>query len=130
MIQVSLQNVLNNHGIAITITGMVIVFSGLVLISLFITQLPNLLRIYDRLRARKNQGTNPVSKADLNAEAALDAAAQEDEIMAAISLVIHLELERLTGESQKITISRRPGQGSIWASAGKMRSLSQWSTHA
>jgi Na+-transporting methylmalonyl-CoA/oxaloacetate decarboxylase gamma subunit len=124
MIQISLQNVLDNRGIAITLTGMLIVFSGLVLISLFISQLPNLLRAYDRLRTRKVREANP------DAKAVPDTAAQEDEIMTAIGLVIHLELDRLTGESQKITISRRPGQGSIWASAGKMRSLSQRSTHA
>jgi hypothetical protein len=59
-----------------------------------------------------------------------EASDREEDIMTAIALVIHLELERLTGESQKITISRRPGQGSIWASAGKMRSLSQRSIHA
>ncbi len=124
MIHVSLQNVLDNHGIAITVTGMLIVFSGLVLISLFITQLPNLLSLYDRLTTRAVRDAVPVE------EAVSDAAMQEDEIMTAIGLVIHLELERLTGESQKITISRRPGQGSIWASAGKMRSLSQRSIHA
>ncbi len=123
MIHVSLQNMLDGHGIAITITGMTIVFAGLVLISLFITQLPNLLGLFDRLTTRKVQEAAPLP-------VVAEEAAQEDEIMTAIGLVIHLELERLTGESQKITISRRPGQGTIWASAGKMRSLSQRSIHA
>lgn len=124
MIHISFQNVLESHGIAITLTGMMIVFSGLVLISLFITQLPNLLSVYDRLTTRKVREKKPV------AEAITDEASPEDEIMTAIGLVIHLELERLTGESQKITISRSSGPGSIWASAGKMRSLSQRSIHA
>jgi Na+-transporting methylmalonyl-CoA/oxaloacetate decarboxylase gamma subunit len=123
MIQVSLQNVLDGHGIAISLTGMLIVFSGLVLISLFITQLPNLLALYDRLTTRRSDQSVPVPTAP-------EASDREEDIMTAIALVIHLELERLTGESQKITISRRPGQGSIWASAGKMRSLSQRSIHA
>lgn len=124
MIQISLQNVLDNHGIAITLTGMLIVFSGLVLISLFIAQLPNLLTVYDRLRTRQGR------KSDPDVKTVPATTPQEDEIMTAICLVIHLELDRITGESQKITISRHPGQGSIWASAGKMRSLSQRSTHA
>ncbi len=124
MIHISFQNVLESHGIAITLTGMMIVFSGLVLISLFITQLPNLLSVYDRLTTRKVREKKPV------AEAITDDVSPEDEIMTAIGLVIHLELERLTGESQKITISRSSGPGSIWASAGKMRSLSQRSIHA
>jgi len=124
MIHVSLQNVLDGHGIAITLTGMLIVFAGLVLISLFITQLPNLLALYDRLTTRQ------VRESASDPGGTPEVAGQEDEIMTAIGLVIHLELERLTGESQKITISRRPGQGAIWASAGKMRSLSQRSIHA
>ncbi|OHB33016.1 MAG: hypothetical protein A2X84_05535 [Desulfuromonadaceae bacterium GWC2_58_13] len=124
MIHVGLQNVMNGRGLAITIIGMTIVFSGLVAISLFIGQLPNLLKLYDRLTTHKNRQPAPL------ASEAGEEPAQENEIMTAIGLVVHLELERLTGESQKITISRRPGQGAIWASAGKMRSLSQRSTHA
>jgi len=123
MIHISLQNVLDGHGIAISITGMLIVFSGLVLISLFIAQLPSMLKWLDRLTTRKAKQPEPVALKKPVVSA-------EDEIMTAISLVIHMELERLTGESQKITISRRPGQGAIWASAGKMRSLSQRSIHA
>ncbi len=49
MIHVNWQNVLDGHGFAITIIGMAIVFSGLVLISLFIAQLPRLLALFDRL---------------------------------------------------------------------------------
>ena len=123
MIHISLQNVLDGHGVAISLTGMLIVFAGLVLISLFIAQLPALLTWFDRLTTRKAPKAEPVAVKNPVVSA-------EDEIMSAISLVIHMELERLTGESQKITISRRPGQGAIWASAGKMRSLSQRSIHA
>lgn len=125
MVHVSWQNVLDGHGFAITLIGMAIVFSGLLLISLFIAQLPRLLALFDRLTTR---AARPVAPSEALAERA--AGPQGEEIMAAISLVVHMELERLTGESQKITILRRSGQGAIWASAGKVRSLSQRSPHA
>ncbi|MDX9710079.1 MAG: OadG family protein [Trichloromonas sp.] len=125
MIHVSWQNVLDGHGFAITLIGMAIVFSGLLLISLFIAQLPRMLDLFDRLTARS---ARPAATSAPGAETA--AGPQGEELMAAISLVVHMELERLTGESQKITILRRSGQGAIWASAGKVRSLSQRSPHA
>ncbi len=125
MIHVSWQNVLDGHGFAITLIGMLIVYAGLVLISLFIAQLPRLLALYDRVTIRA-----PRTMARDGASVESATVVQGDELMAAIGLVMHMELERLTGESQKITILRRSGQGAIWASAGKVRSLSQRSTHA
>ena len=122
MVHVSWQNVLDGHGFAITLIGMAIVFAGLLLISLFITQLPRMLDLFDRLTTRQEAA----NRTDIGT-ATLP---HGDELMAAISLVVHMELERLTGESQKITILRRSGQGAIWASAGKVRSLSQRSPHA
>ena len=125
MVHVSWQNVLDGQGFAITLIGMVIVFSGLLLISLFIAQLPRMLDFFDRLTTR---AARPEAPSEAVAERVT--VPQGEEIMAAISLVVHMELERLTGESQKITILRRSGQGAIWASAGKVRSLSQRSPHA
>jgi Na+-transporting methylmalonyl-CoA/oxaloacetate decarboxylase gamma subunit len=125
MVHVSWQNVLDGQGFAITLIGMVIVFSGLLLISLFIAQLPRLLDFFDRLTTRT---ARPEAPSEAVAERVT--VPQGEEIMAAISLVVHMELERLTGESQKITLLRRSGQGAIWASAGKVRSLSQRSPHA
>jgi Na+-transporting methylmalonyl-CoA/oxaloacetate decarboxylase gamma subunit len=125
MVHVSWQNVLDGQGFAITLIGMVIVFSGLLLISLFIAQLPRLLDFFDRLTTRT---ARPEAPSEAVAERVT--VPQGEELLAAISLVVHMELERLTGESQKITILRRSGQGAIWASAGKVRSLSQRSPHA
>lgn len=125
MVHVNWQNVLDGHGFAITLIGMAIVFSGLLLISLFIAQLPRMLELFDRLVSR---AVRPAPSELAVAERAV--VSQGEELMAAISLVVHMELERLTGESQKITILRRSGQGAIWASAGKVRSLSQRSPHA
>lgn len=120
----SWQNVVDGNGIGITVTGMLIVFSGLTLISLFIGRLPNLLGLWDRLRSgepKAQTATTPPSPADQPPT--------EAEILAAIALALHLELERTAGDRQKITISRKQ-RGSIWNSAGKMRSLSQGGQHA
>lgn len=121
----SWQNVVDGNGIGITLTGMLIVFSGLLLISLFITVLPRILELQSRLRSQRGSSpavTQPVVM--------VDEEPSEAEIMALISLVLHLETERSLGEGHQLTISRKQRQGSIWASAGKMRSLSEGGSHA
>lgn len=117
----SWQNVIDGNGIGITITGMLIVFSGLLLISLFISALPRILAFKDGKSTLPENAEKPV--ADGSSEPS------EDEIMALISLVLHMETERSLGEGSKLTISRQK-RGSIWASAGKMRSLSEGGSHA
>lgn len=119
----SWQNVIDGNGIGITVTGMLIVFSGLLLISLFIAALPRALELKGRIAAIR----------DISAPVPTAAATEppsEAEIMAVISLVLHLETERSLGEGHRLTISRQNRQGSIWASAGKMRSLSEGGSHA
>lgn len=118
----SWQNVIDGNGIGISLTGMMIVFSGLLFISLFITALPRVLSLKERFSAAPTP-----SAADM---IVTDELPSDAEIMAVISLVLHLELERSLGEGHKVTISRKKRQGSIWASAGKMRSLSEGGSHA
>lgn len=113
----SWQNVIDGNGLGITITGMLIVFSGLLLISLFIAALPKLLALKESKPEKK---PTPINE---------PAEPTEDEIMAVIALVLHLETERSLGEGSRLTISRRK-RGSIWSSAGKMRSLSEGGSHA
>ncbi len=125
MIHLSWQNVLDGNGLSITITGMSIVFAGLAFISLFISQVPNALALLDRLFAPRP--SRPEPETGLTAE---PGEPTEEEVLTAIALALHLELERSSGDSQKITISRKQRQASIWASAGKMRTLSQRSIHA
>lgn len=115
----SWQNVIDGNGIGITITGMLIVFSGLLLISLFIAALPRVLALKD--------GKPEIAKQpELVAE---PGESSDGEIMAVIALVLHIETERSFGEGSRLMISRKK-RGSIWASAGKMRSLSQGGPHA
>ena len=118
----SWQNVIDGNAIGITLTGMMIVFSGLAFISLFITALPRVLNLRSYLAA------GATAKTERSIPATLEPS--EAEIMAVISLVLHMELERSLGEGGQLTISRQQRQGSIWASAGKMRSLSEGGSHA
>ncbi|MBE9487161.1 MAG: OadG family protein [Chloroflexi bacterium] len=120
----SWQNVIDGNGIGITLTGMLIVFSGLALISLFITALPRVLDWGSRLAAGKD------TPSTVQAGASVAMEPSDEEIMAALALVLHLELQHSLGEDSKVTISRQQRQGSIWASAGKMRSLSEGGSYA
>ena len=119
----SWQNVIDGQGIGITLTGMLIVFSGLALISLFILILPKLLELPGHLAKRRA----PVQE---TRQAADNSEPSEEELIAVISLVLHEEMQRSLGEWTQLTISRQQPHGSIWASAGKMRSLSEGGSHA
>ncbi len=117
--QFDLQNILDHEGLAISITGMAIVFLGLVLVSLMIFALPKVLGWLDTTRRRDRR---PVE--------ALDTAGGSDEdtrqkaIVAAIAMVLEHAMRPEDGSTvQRITI-RRSGSESIWRQAGQMRSLS------
>lgn len=117
-------NIIAGNGISITVTGMTIVFSGLILINLFIILLPRVLNGLDSIKADKDKNLQKEHDADTPAPPT------EGEIMAAISLVIHIELERCGGDMQQITIKKHPSSASFWNTAGKMRSLSNRSPYA
>ncbi|WP_321532064.1 OadG family protein [uncultured Desulfuromonas sp.] len=121
MIHFDLTNVLRGDGFTTTIIGMTIVFSGLLLISLFIRLLPKILAALDHFTAPQQARAVDVPA---------DTVPSEEEVHAAICLAIHMELERCGGDLQRITIAQRPAPGSFWNSAGKMRSLSDRSPHA
>lgn len=118
----SWQNVIDGHGLGISITGMLIVFAGLSFISFFITALPKVLAATGAERASKETVETE--------EAAAPAEPTEEDMMAILSIVLHAEMEHSTGEMTHLTISRQQRQGSVWASAGKMRSLSEGGSYA
>lgn len=117
----SWHNVLEGHGIGISITGMLIVFSGLSLISLFIVALP---RVLDR--SNRKAAAASVAKAKADAETP----ATDEDLLTVLSAVVHMELEQSHGEMKNLTIDREKRKGSAWASVGKMRSLSEGGPHA
>ncbi len=116
----SWQNVLDGHGIGISITGMLIVFSGLTLISFFITALPRILATGNK----KDKAAREAVVSETPAEPT------EEDIIAVLALVLHAEMEHSLGEMTHLTISRQQRTGSVWASAGKMRSLSEGGSYA
>lgn len=120
-----IDNIVAGHGVELAITGMIIVFSGLLLISTFIYFLPASLAWFDRL-----VGHSPAQQSALATAEAPLSTPTEDEVMAAISLALHIELERCGGDMQKLTITRSAAPGSFWNVAGKMRSLSNRSPYA
>lgn len=119
------ENISAGNGYEISLTGMAIVFSGLLLISLFIILLPRMLALLDRVTAK---GSPPTTGTETSPSA--PSPPTDEEIMAAISLAIHIELERCGGDLQRITMAKRPSSGSFWHTAGKMRSLSNRSPYA
>ncbi len=84
------QNALGEGAIAISLTGMLIVFCGLFLLSLYIGFLPRILTWVERLQAAVKQKISKESKAT-HLKLEIDT---EDEIAVAIGLVMHLEKQK------------------------------------
>ena len=124
-IDFDIQNITDNDGLAISLVGMSIVFTGLVLVSLYIIYMPKMLLLWDRMI-----GKGPPTESDIEAAMQVDeseleeSSAREQEIMAAITTVVEMALNDDDGTfMQRITI-RRSRTESIWRQAGQMRSLS------
>ncbi len=121
----SFQNVLDADGIGIAITGMAIVFSGLVLISLYISSMPKLLSRMEKVVAKK-QARKASKKAKAKAAAGPPQAITElsGELMAAVAYVIRAEKEYEDAEDhQRITV-QHDDANTVWAVTGRLRSLS------
>ncbi|MDA0747130.1 MAG: OadG family protein [bacterium] len=81
-LEFSFQNVIEGHGLDIAFTGMLIVFTALLLISLFIAALP---RILDRLSVYFPEGPEH----HLAGAPAPRAPSDETELLAAIGFALH-----------------------------------------
>jgi len=112
---ISLDN-LFNHGfnaIQFSIMGMLIVFGGLSIISIYIALLPKILGVPGQLKtkraaSKKTGDENPI--------------ADESEILLAITVALHLDQTR-GGQNQKITWQRHETSDSAWRTAGRIRGL-------
>lgn len=110
-------NIPENHALQISLMGMGVVFTGLILVSLFILLLPRILDLLDKLLNREVPAEEPLPEADEDNE-------REAEIRAAIAMVLEHALTPDDGSSlQRITIRRKPAD-SIWREVSQMRSLS------
>ena len=81
-----------NEGIPIAITGMVIVFAALVLITLFISALPRLLEAVAGVLPEVPDRQAPVD--------ASESLLPDEQMLAAIGFVLHTELQREVGVAE------------------------------
>ena len=128
------QNVLDGNGLGISVVGVLAVFTGLFLISIFITILPNLLKLTDKLFEKlgiqsggHGHATVPKKKPEkIKASPAKKPAEAEEtdqDLIAAIAYVIAAEAElEAMSDYTKLTIRRDDSQ-QIWGVAGRMRTL-------
>lgn len=143
MKEITLQNIISGHGISISITGMAIVFSGLLIITICISLLPRILELPDKIRARSIKKATPeeripeASPSEATAESTTPASDQlpatddENDIASVIALVLQLESERyFRWDSETITINREAGQPSMWGKTNKMRPVPHRRTYA
>ncbi len=112
-------NIIDGNGFGVMLTGMLIVFVGLVILVLVIMFLAKLVDKKKRPQRSLSQNPDPVELKPSTAE-----------IIAVASLVIHMESERSLGELAQTPIQRQSRHGSIWTSVGKMHSLSEGGSHA
>jgi Na+-transporting methylmalonyl-CoA/oxaloacetate decarboxylase gamma subunit len=120
--QISLDN-LFNHGfnaIQFSIMGMLIVFGGLSIISIYIALLPKILGVPGQLKTKRAAS----KKAD---EAS--PIADESELLLAITVALHLDQTR-GGKNQKITWQRHETVSSAWRTAGRIRGLAVRGHHS
>lgn len=118
MNELSVENIIAGDGIGISITGMAIVFTGLLLLSIIIFFLPKALSLFDRLFGDKEADSMTLSQIQ-------DPFREGDELVTAIAIVLHMELERsYLEDTQRITIARAANQKSMWAASSNMKYFS------
>jgi Na+-transporting methylmalonyl-CoA/oxaloacetate decarboxylase gamma subunit len=120
--QISLDN-LFNHGfnaIQFSIMGMLIVFGGLSIITLYIMLLPKILGLPGYIKSKK------AAAKELEKESGT---ADDSELLLAITIALHLDQTR-GGQNQKITWPRHDTTDSAWCTAGRIRALAVRGHHS
>ena len=87
------QAIVEGRGIAISLTGMAIVFAALVIIALFIASVPHVLAWLDPLLPKMHAPHAPPARQE-------QSATDQERIVAAIGLVLHTETQKLLRESK------------------------------
>jgi hypothetical protein len=119
-----IENVLEGHGFGIAITGMTVVFAGLVLVSLYLTLLPRFFQWYAtapwQRRARPATAVTPARPpASMKASRGMD-----PDLLVAITYVLQAERDvQLALDSQLITLRDSDEEQRVWTAIGKMRTL-------
>lgn len=117
------ERIIEGNGLGMTLTGMFIVFSGLILVSLFVSMLPRIMSSLGHLRSLRERRAIRAVEANPENES-LQEADEQALLWAAIGYVVQAEMEQENLlDYQSITI-KRDGSQRVWAVAGKMRTLS------
>ena len=102
-----------NNYLTFSVMGMLIVFAGLTFISLYITLLPKILDLPNRMK----------KETIIEEESGTETTETEDsEMLLAIAVALHLD-QTGGGSFEKITWKRTAGVDSSWLTAGRMRGL-------
>lgn len=118
-----IDNIVAGDGIGIAITGMVVVFLGLLLTSAYIALLPRFFDGLDRARSRR-EARKEARRAGRAGPARTSADAFDPDLLAALAYVMDAERARERSEDrQRITMRDDDEQG-VWTAIGKMRTLS------
>ncbi len=104
------------NALTFSLTGMFVIFSGLVFISLYIIVLPSLLRLLEGKRKTAIPGGSEENDQDIFVE---------KELLLAIATAFHLD-QNFPEENQKITWKSHGDVDSPWQMSGKVHGLSQW----
>lgn len=112
-----IQNIFEHGGVSVSVAGLLVVFAGLTLVSLFIAGLPALLDLLDRFHKRPAESAPPDDTAEEERETI------DRERAVAIATVLDHVLTPEDGSAvQRITI-RRCDSESLWRNAFWIRSL-------
>ncbi len=114
--QIGLDNLFaNGHNyVTFSLMGMLIVFAGLTFISLYITLLPRILGLPNKIKAGKKEKNKETETVLTGSE--------DSELLLAIAVALHLD-QAGGGNYEKITWKRHEDIASPWLTAGRMRGL-------
>ena len=97
------------NAVQFSILGMLIVFGGLTIITIYIILLPKLLVLPDKFRKRTTLRKGAAERA-------------KTELLLAIAVALHLDQTK-NGGKQRLTWPRHEEKESDWKTAGKIRGL-------
>jgi len=119
---ISLDNLFNQgfNAIQFSIMGMLIVFGGLSIITIYIMLLPKILGLPGQLKSQRISIKKPAVES---------ATADESELLLAITIALHLDQTR-GGQNQKITWQRHETTESAWRTAGRIKGLAVRGHHS
>jgi hypothetical protein len=118
-----IDNVIAGHGLGIAITGMTVVFAGLVLVSIYIRLLP-MVTAPGRPSWRQLRRTRRAAGATAVPATRAATPDTDHDLLAAIGYVLQAEREReLALDHQLITLREDDEEQRVWTAIGKMRSL-------